>query len=153
MFEANRIKKVKCSLWFYTNRNRSASLFIPVSSASDRADLHLQNYHKTYSQQQVFSQQQGTDSAHQTCVTVIGSYKPITMNSVSLLTFIICSMVFRGCVYGEGKVVQPVSEGGFEPASYFTNPAAAHSPGRTTCAPNKILVEWLKSARLPPLFM
>lgn len=67
MFEANRIKKVECSSWFYTNRNRSASLFIPVSSASDRADLHLQNYHKTYSQQQVFSQQQGTDSAHQTC--------------------------------------------------------------------------------------
>lgn len=127
MFEAHRIKKVKCSSWFYTNRNRSASLFIPVSSASDRADLHLQNYHKTYSQQQVFSQQQGTDSAHQTCVAVIGSYKPITMNSV-------CSMVFRGCVYGEGKVVQPVSEGGFEPASYFTNPAAAHSPGRTMCS-------------------
>lgn len=143
-------KKVKCSSWFYINRNRSASLFIPVSSASDRADLHLQNYHKTYSQQ-VFSQQQGTDSAHQACHHH-RLPQTNTMNSVLLLTFIICSMVFRGCVYGEGKVVQPVSEGGFEPTSYFTNPTAAHSPGRTACAPNKILVEWLKSARLPPLF-
>lgn len=75
-----------------------------------------------------------------------------TMNSVLLLTFIVSSMVFQGCVYGEGKVVQPVSDGGFEPASYFTNPAAAHSPGQTAYAPIKILVEWLKSAWLPPLF-
>lgn len=46
-----------------------------------------------------------------------------------LLTFIISSMVSQGCVYGEGKVVQPVSDGGFDAASYFTNPAASHSTG------------------------
>ncbi|KAM9349220.1 zinc finger protein GLIS1 [Symphorus nematophorus] len=72
--------------------NRPTSLFSPVSSSSDRADVQLQGYNKTYNHQQVFSQQQG-------------------------------------CVYGEGKVVQPASDGGFEPASYFTNPTASHSTG------------------------
>ncbi|XP_044076426.1 zinc finger protein GLIS1 isoform X3 [Siniperca chuatsi] len=77
--------------------NRPTSLFMstdvsPVSSSSDRADVQLQGYHKTYSHQQVFSQQQG-------------------------------------CLYGEGKVVQTVSDGGFEPSSYFTNPSASHSTG------------------------
>nr|XP_046265140.1 zinc finger protein GLIS1 [Scatophagus argus]XP_046265141.1 zinc finger protein GLIS1 [Scatophagus argus] len=72
--------------------NRAKSLFSPVSSLSDRAEVQLQGYHKAYSHQQMFSQQQG-------------------------------------CVYGEGKVVQPVTDGGFEPASYFTNPAASHSTG------------------------
>lgn len=49
--------------WYCTaNRNRSTSLFSPVSSSSDRADVQLQSYHKTYSHQQVFSQQQGTDT-------------------------------------------------------------------------------------------
>ncbi|XP_038573403.1 zinc finger protein GLIS1 [Micropterus salmoides] len=75
--------------------NRPASLFMsadvsPVSSSSDRADVQLQGYHKTYSHQQLFSQQQG-------------------------------------CLYGEGKVVQTVSDGGFEPIGYFTNPSASHS--------------------------
>ncbi|XP_018533613.1 zinc finger protein GLIS1 [Lates calcarifer] len=77
---------------------RSTSLFMPadvspVSSSSDRVDVRLQGYQKTYShQQQVFSQQQG-------------------------------------CLYGEGKVVQSVNDGGFEPASYFTNPPTSHSTG------------------------
>ncbi|XP_071397221.1 zinc finger protein GLIS1 [Centroberyx affinis] len=31
----------------------------------------------------------------------------------------------QGCLYGEGKV----SDGGFEPASYFPNPSASHSTG------------------------
>lgn len=35
----------------------------------------------------------------------------------------------QGCLYGEGKVVQPVTDGGLEPASYFTNPSASHSAG------------------------
>ncbi|KAK9538526.1 hypothetical protein VZT92_003689 [Zoarces viviparus] len=63
-----------------------------VSSSSDRVDVQLQGYHKTYNHQQVFSQQQG-------------------------------------CLYGEGKVAQPVSDGGFEPASYFTTSSASHSTG------------------------
>uniref|UniRef100_A0A3Q2P2N7 Zinc finger protein GLIS1-like n=1 Tax=Fundulus heteroclitus TaxID=8078 RepID=A0A3Q2P2N7_FUNHE len=33
------------------------------------------------------------------------------------------------CVYQEGKVVPPVINGGFEPASYFTNPPASHCAG------------------------
>ncbi|XP_070701194.1 zinc finger protein GLIS1 [Pempheris klunzingeri] len=72
--------------------NRSTSLFSPVSSSSDSADVQLQGFHKTYSHHQVFSQQQG-------------------------------------CLYAEGKVGQPVNDGGFEPASYFTNPSASHSTG------------------------
>ncbi|TDH06028.1 hypothetical protein EPR50_G00128210 [Perca flavescens] len=77
--------------------NRPTSLFMsadvsPVSSSSDRGDVQLQGYHKTYNHQQVLSQQQG-------------------------------------CLYGEGKVVQPVSEEGFEPASYFTTSCASHSTG------------------------
>ncbi|XP_047444390.1 zinc finger protein GLIS1 [Mugil cephalus] len=35
----------------------------------------------------------------------------------------------QGCLYGEGKVVPPVSDGGFDPASYFTNPSTTHSTG------------------------
>ncbi|KAM9323507.1 uncharacterized protein glis1a [Pholidichthys leucotaenia] len=35
----------------------------------------------------------------------------------------------QGCLYGEGKVVQMVSDGGFEPASYFSNVATSHSTG------------------------
>ncbi|KAG7220873.1 hypothetical protein INR49_031325 [Caranx melampygus] len=35
----------------------------------------------------------------------------------------------QGCLYGEGKVAQAVSDGGFEPASYFTNPSTSHSTG------------------------
>ncbi|XP_068998354.1 zinc finger protein GLIS1 [Embiotoca jacksoni] len=35
----------------------------------------------------------------------------------------------QGCLYGEGKVVQPGSDGGFESASYFTNPSTCHSTG------------------------
>ncbi|XP_031150233.1 zinc finger protein GLIS1 isoform X1 [Sander lucioperca] len=77
--------------------NRPTSLFMsadvsPGSSSSDRGDVQLQGYHKTYNHQQVFSQQQG-------------------------------------CLYGEGKVVQPVSEEGFEPASYFPTSCASHSTG------------------------
>ncbi|KAK2822726.1 hypothetical protein Q5P01_022791 [Channa striata] len=78
--------------------NRPSSLFMPTevspsSSSSDRVDVRLQGFHKTYShQQQVYSQPQG-------------------------------------CLYGEGKVVQPVSDGGLEPVSYFANPSASHSTG------------------------
>ncbi|XP_026231205.1 zinc finger protein GLIS1 [Anabas testudineus] len=78
--------------------NRSSLLFMPsdvrpLSSPSDRLDVRLQGYHKTYShQQQVFSQQQG-------------------------------------CLFNEGKVVQPVGDGGLEPISYVTNPSAPHSTG------------------------
>lgn len=77
--------------------NRPASLFMsdvsPVSSTSDRANIALQSYNKTYNHQQVLSQQQG-------------------------------------CLYGEGKVVQPINDGVFEPASYFTNPSSSsHSAG------------------------
>lgn len=78
--------------------NRPASLFvsadvIPASPCSDRVDVRLQGFQKTYNhQQQVFSQQ-------------------------------------HGCLYGEGKMAQAPSDGGFEPASYFTNQPASHSTG------------------------
>ncbi|XP_041659923.1 zinc finger protein GLIS1 [Cheilinus undulatus] len=77
--------------------NRQSSLFMaadvsPVSSTSDRTNVPLQSYNKTYSNQQVLSQQQG-------------------------------------CLYGEEKEAQPVSDGGFEPSSYFTNSSSSHSVG------------------------
>ncbi|KAM8728076.1 zinc finger protein GLIS1 [Acanthopagrus schlegelii] len=96
-FDANSLASSLTSPGSMRAGNRPTSLFNPVSTSSDRADIQLQGYHKTYSHQQVFTQQQ----QHQQ----------------------------QGCVYGEGKVVQPVSDGGFEPASYFTNPTAAHSTG------------------------
>lgn len=48
--------------------------------------------------------------------------------------------VCQGCVYGEGKVLQPASNGGFEAASYFTNSAASHSAGesRMCCSFNNL---------------
>ncbi|XP_044076427.1 zinc finger protein GLIS1 isoform X4 [Siniperca chuatsi] len=96
-FDANSSMSSLTSPGSVREGNRPTSLFMstdvsPVSSSSDRADVQLQGYHKTYSHQQVFSQQQG-------------------------------------CLYGEGKVVQTVSDGGFEPSSYFTNPSASHSTG------------------------
>lgn len=45
------------------------------------------------------------------------------------LTSVPSSVVYQGCVYGEEKVVQPVGDGGFEAAGYFTNSAASHSTG------------------------
>ncbi|KAG7526131.1 zinc finger protein GLIS1-like [Solea senegalensis] len=78
--------------------NRPSSSFMaadvsPVSSSSERVDVRLHGYQKTYShQQQVMSQQQG-------------------------------------CLYEEGKVVQPLNDGGFEPGSYFTNLSTSHSTG------------------------
>ncbi|KAM4728971.1 zinc finger protein GLIS1 [Anableps anableps] len=33
------------------------------------------------------------------------------------------------CVYQEGKLVPPVSNGGFEPPGYFTNPSTSHTAG------------------------
>ncbi|KAM4604609.1 zinc finger protein GLIS1 [Polymixia lowei] len=35
----------------------------------------------------------------------------------------------QGCLYGDGKMVQPVGEGVFEPTSYLPNPSASHSTG------------------------
>lgn len=112
------------------NRNRPTSLFSPVSSSSDQ----LQGYQKTYNHQQVFSQQQGTDRARYVCIisksilyAVLLAYIPHFRLSFSV----------QGCVYGEGKVVQPASDGGFEPASYFTNPAASHSTGKTAIKKSK----------------
>ncbi|KAM9844811.1 zinc finger protein GLIS1-like [Aulostomus maculatus] len=35
----------------------------------------------------------------------------------------------QGCLFGEGKVAQPLTDGGFEPASYFMNISASHSTG------------------------
>lgn len=119
------------------NRNRPTSLFMsadvsPVSSSSDRANVQLQGYHKTYNHQQVFSQQQGTDkSPPNTCQ----HQQPQHI----CMTFVFCCSLrfplwfFQGCLYGEGKVVQPVSDGGFEPASYFTtsSSSSSHSTGKT----------------------
>lgn len=79
--------------------HRPASLFesedvSPVSSSSDRSEIQLQAFQKTYHHQQpVFSQQQ------------------------------------QDCLYGEGKVVPPVSDGSLEPASYFPNLPSSHSAG------------------------
>ncbi|MED6291481.1 hypothetical protein CHARACLAT_024148 [Characodon lateralis] len=83
----------------YPKRQRSTPMFEsvdqrPVSSSSERCDIQLQGFQKTFSHQQsVFLQHQPE------------------------------------CGYQEGKVVPPVSNGGFEPASYFTNPSASHSAG------------------------
>ncbi|XP_061587031.1 zinc finger protein GLIS1 [Cololabis saira] len=33
------------------------------------------------------------------------------------------------CLYGEGKAVPPVSDGGYEPANFFTNQSTSHSVG------------------------
>lgn len=112
------------------SRNRPTPLFSPASSSSDRADVQLQGYHKTYSHQQVFSQQQGTDRAHRARVSIVSLTRSVCCLLWSFMTFII-SVLLQGCVYGEGKAGQPVSDGGFEPASYFTNPAASHSTGKT----------------------
>lgn len=109
------------------NRNGSLPLFSPVSSSSDRANGQLQTYPKTYSQQQVFSQQQGSDGfTRQPRLSVQGTLPVLVL----FWTLIISSVVFQGCVYREGKV-QPVSDGGFEPASYFTNPTSSPSAGKT----------------------
>jgi len=43
---------------------------------------------------------------------------------------IVSCVALQDCLYGEGKVVPPVSDGGYEPASYFTNPSTSHSAGR-----------------------
>ncbi|XP_023133014.2 zinc finger protein GLIS1-like [Amphiprion ocellaris] len=97
-FDANSPISLLTKPGSMTDGNRPSSLFVsadvsPVNSSSDRVDVRLQGYQKTYSQQQqVFSQQQGS-------------------------------------LYGEGKVSQPVSDGGFESASYFTNPSTCHSTG------------------------
>ncbi|CAJ1072809.1 zinc finger protein GLIS1 [Xyrichtys novacula] len=77
--------------------NRPSSLFMSadvnaVTSTSDQANIPLHGYNKTYSHQQVLSQQQG-------------------------------------CLYEEGKAVQPANDGGFEQTSYFTNPSSSHSIG------------------------
>lgn len=42
-------------------------------------------------------------------------------------------------MYGEEKVVQPVGDGGFEAAGYFTDSAASHSTGES-CIPVTIPV-------------
>ncbi|XP_010791842.1 zinc finger protein GLIS1 [Notothenia coriiceps] len=34
-----------------------------------------------------------------------------------------------GCLYGEGKALQPGSDGGFEPTGYYSNPPTSHSTG------------------------
>lgn len=66
--------------WYCINSDRPASLFMsadvnPVSSSSDRADVRLQGYHKNYSQQQLFSPQQGSDNVHWTSSTSAASYQ------------------------------------------------------------------------------
>ncbi|XP_056158026.1 uncharacterized protein LOC130133587, partial [Lampris incognitus] len=35
----------------------------------------------------------------------------------------------HGCLYGDGKMVPPAADGGFELSSYLTNPSAPHSAG------------------------
>ncbi|XP_072220566.1 zinc finger protein GLIS1 [Leuresthes tenuis] len=98
-FDANSPMSSLTSPGSLREQHRPASLFesadvSPVSSSSDRGDVQLQAFQKTYNHQQpVFSQQQ------------------------------------QDCLYGEGKVVPPVSDGGYEPASYFTNPSTSHSAG------------------------
>lgn len=74
------------------------------------------------------------------------SRRPRRTNRFSLqsaatsLTFALPPVVCQGCVYGEGKVLQPASNGGFEAASYFTNSAASHSAGesRMCCSLNDL---------------
>lgn len=61
-------------------------------------------------------------------------------SAATSLTFALPPVVCQGCVYGEGKVLQPASNGGFEAASYFTNSAASHSAGesRMCCSLNNL---------------
>ncbi|XP_029309043.1 zinc finger protein GLIS1 [Cottoperca gobio] len=96
-FDANSPISSLTSAGSMREGNRPSALFMsadvsPASSSSDRVDVQLQGYHKTYNHQQAFTQQQG-------------------------------------CLYGEGKALQPGSNGGFEPAGYFANPSAPHSAG------------------------
>ncbi|XP_068197652.1 zinc finger protein GLIS1 isoform X2 [Antennarius striatus] len=56
MFDSSSSLSSQTSPGGLTDGNRS--LFIPVSSSSDTAEVQLQDFHRTYSQQ-VFSQQQG----------------------------------------------------------------------------------------------
>lgn len=54
---------------FFPNRPRPSSLFSPLNSSADRVDAPLQSYHKAYSHQQVFAQQQGTTVDCRQCQT------------------------------------------------------------------------------------
>lgn len=115
-------------------RTRSSSLFSPLNSSADRVDVQLQSYHKSYSHQQMFAQQQGIDSR------LVSSRRPRRTNtkryscigSVNVTDRCTPLVVCQGCVYGEQKVIQPASSGGFEAASYFTNTAASHSAGESS---------------------
>ena len=130
------IFKCNSAPWYcIANRNRPASLFMaadvsPASSSSDRVDVRLQGYQKNYGhQQQVFSQQQGTVRGGSPVVSTWHQQPSFGVVPSIHPCFVRC--FFQGCLYGEGKVVQPVSDGGFEPASYLTNPSTSHSTGTT----------------------
>ncbi|XP_008432251.1 zinc finger protein GLIS1-like [Poecilia reticulata] len=99
-FDANSPVSSLTSLGTMRDGHRSTPMFEsadlrPASSSSERCDIQLQGFQKTYSHQQpVFLQQQPE------------------------------------CVYQEGKLVPPISNGGFEtPGGYFTNPSASHTAG------------------------
>ncbi|XP_060901080.1 zinc finger protein GLIS1 [Labrus mixtus] len=103
-FDANSPMSSLTSPGSIREGNRPASLFMsdvrPVSSTSDQANVQLQGYDKIYDK--IYSHQQ------------VLSQQQGSDNT--------------RCLYGEGKAVQPASDGGFEPTSYFTN-SSSHSIG------------------------
>ncbi|XP_076004437.1 zinc finger protein GLIS1 [Genypterus blacodes] len=95
------------SLTSLRDGNRLASSFMSdLSSTADRPDIRLQCFNKNYNQhhQQPHQQQQQQQQQHQLSEQ-------------------------QGCLFGEGKLFQPASDGGFEPAGYYTNASASHSAG------------------------
>lgn len=121
------------SFLYFFGRTRSSSLFSPLNSSSDRVDVQLQSYHKAYSHQQMFAQPQGIDS--RLVSSTAASDKQMFMHRqrqrhwpLPCTPLVVC----QGCVYGEQKVIQPASSGGFEAASYFANTAASHSAGESS---------------------
>lgn len=132
----------KCSSWaLFFGRTRSSSLFSPLSSSADRVDVQLQSYHRSYSHQQMFAQQQGIYSC------LVSSRRPphrtnrySCIDSVNVTDRWAPLVVCQGCVYGEPKEIQPASSGAFEAASYFTNTAAPQSAGESSmCCSHNVL--------------
>ncbi|XP_017266302.1 zinc finger protein GLIS1 isoform X1 [Kryptolebias marmoratus] len=102
-FDADGPAPSPLSLGSLRDGHRAAALFeppdvVPVSSSSERAEVRLQSFQKTYNQQQQPMFLQPPPPPQQT-----------------------------DCLYGEA--VPPVSNGGFEADSYFTDPPASHPAG------------------------
>lgn len=141
LYACTNVQAEPFSIFFFFGRTRSSSLFSPLNSSADRVEVQLQSYHKSYSHQQMFAQQQGIYSC-----PVSSCRRPRRTNRYSCIDSVTVNdrcaplVVCQGCVYGEPKEIQPASSGGFESASYFTNTAAPHSAGESSmCCSHNVL--------------